>query len=306
MTKYKEKSIMKAPTRIALFSALLLLAGLAQAADPIMEREPNNPAPFAQFVDLSSGSASVQAVLGQIVGTVDDVDFFYFSGKEGDVVTIDIDGAMGGLRSFDSLIALFESAPGFPMLILNDDAPSLDPGSISLSDSRIDNFRLPKTGNYIVGVSNYPRYFQSGATLTGALSQIQNGDYTLVLTRATTRQVQQISIDIKPGSTGLAPINPKSGGKIPVALLSSTNFNALTVNQATLTFGRTGSEASLSQCGKDGEDVNGDGLPDLVCHFDNQKAGFQKGDTVGIVHGQTTAGAAFEGNGFLKVVPEKR
>ena len=42
----------------------------------------------------------------------------------------------------------------------------------------------------------------------------------------------------------------------------------ITVSDVTLRFGATGEEASLVRCGLAGEDVNGDGLRDLVCHFD--------------------------------------
>ncbi len=41
---------------------------------------------------------------------------------------------------------------------------------------------------------------------------------------------------------------------------------------------------SLAFCNR-GEDVNGDGLLDLVCHFTTNTAGFKPGDTVGILRG---------------------
>lgn len=54
-----------------------------------------------------------------------------------------------------------------------------------------------------------------------------------------------------------------------VAILSTTEFDAVTlVDQATLTFGATGTEPSWIRCGGSPEDVNDDGLADLVCLFD--------------------------------------
>ena len=76
-----------------------------------------------------------------------------------------------------------------------------------------------------------------------------------------------VSIDIKPGSYPNS-INPKSKGKIPVAILSTEGFDA--PNQIvpnSLTFGATGDEASLAFCNPKGKDINGDGSEDLVCHF---------------------------------------
>jgi hypothetical protein len=114
--------------------------------------------------------------------------------------------------------------------------------------------------------------------------------------------VGQISIDIKPGS-GDNPINMKSNGKIPVAILSAEGFNAVAaVNQNTLTFGKTGDEASLSHCGKNGEDVNSDGIADLVCHFQTKLTGFAVGDTEGILKGQTWAGDEILGTDSVRIL----
>lgn len=282
----------------------LLAAGWAQA-QTVSEVEVNHPIYQAQKLQFSTDSLTIEGVLGRVSGlAIDDLDFYAFHGQAGDVVTIDIDGAQGGLRSFDSYIGVYQAVPGFPLLRANDDAASIDPGSISRLDSRIDNFRLPATGNYVVLVSNYPRYPLSGGGVANP-GGVQNGDYKLVIS-GVTPEIMQINIDIKPGSTGLAPINPRAKGKIPVALLSSQNFNALSADPASLTFGASGNEGSLSHCGKSGEDVNGDGQLDLVCHFENQDANFEKGDLEGILRGRTNTGTAFEGRGLLKIVPEKR
>lgn len=99
--------------------------------------------------------------------------------------------------------------------------------------------------------------------------------------------VTEVAIDIKPGGFP-NPITQKSQGKIPVAVLSSTTFSAPeTVDTSSLTFGRTGDEQSLAMCNSTPENVNGDSLPDLVCHFNVQQTGFQLGDTAGILKGKT-------------------
>lgn len=286
-------------------SGILLAAGSAQAAQVVIsEAEPNSTITYAQKIDASSGNVAISAVFGNLSGSiVNDTDFYEFHAMAGDVLTLDIDGAMGGTRSFDSYIAIFGPGPKFEMLLPNDDAP-IDEGSISRYDSRIENFTVPVSGHYVVGVTSYAREFRNGGNLTTAALK-GNGDYKLIIT-GVTPDVQQINIEVKPGNDAIAPINPRSKGKIPVALLSSVKFNAMNVDVSSLTFGATGDEKSFSHCGQSGEDVNGDGRLDLVCHFENQVAGFEKGDLVGIVRGKMTWGTRIEGRAFLKVVNEKR
>ena len=113
------------------------------------------------------------------------------------------------------------------------------------------------------------------------------------------------SIDIKPGSE-LNSINPIVKGKIPVAILSTIDFYAPDdVETESLTFGATGDEESLAFCNSNPEDVNSDGLDDLVCHFFTQKTGFKCGDVEGILRGQTEdeMPLALEGSDSVRIVP---
>jgi hypothetical protein len=105
-----------------------------------------------------------------------------------------------------------------------------------------------------------------------------------------------VSIDIKPGSE-TNPINTKSMGTIPVAILSTADFDAPSmVDKNSLTFGISGEEESLAFCNDGAEDVNEDGLLDLMCHFDTQLALF--GGTrarFGHLKGYTIDGVALKG-----------
>jgi len=99
-------------------------------------------------------------------------------------------------------------------------------------------------------------------------------------------------------------INAGNNGQISVAILSASTFDAVTsVDRSSLTFGRTGNEQSFAFCNTGGEDVNGDGLADLVCQFETQMTGFQSGDTVGILRGKTVQGAPIIGQGAIALVP---
>ncbi|MDH5648173.1 MAG: PPC domain-containing protein [Gammaproteobacteria bacterium] len=292
--------------KTCLYAATLsaILFGTTALAADVMEEEPNQPIYNAQALSVDIEMA-VYAVLGDIGGgNTTDLDFYSFYGQADDVVTVDIDGGMGGAQSVDTVIAIFGPGPYYQMLRLNDDATSIDPGSTHRFDSRIDNFHLPATGRYYVGVSNYPRYFQNGGVVTNA-TRGASGDYTLVIT-GVSPDVQMIDIEVKPGNHEWAPINPKSRGKIPVAILSTGSFDARNVDLTTLTFGSTGDEASLSHCGKSNQDFNNDGRLDVMCHFNNQDASFNYSDIEGILRGATTDGTRIEGRAPLKMVPQKQ
>lgn len=117
---------------------------------------------------------------------------------------------------------------------------------------------------------------------------------------------QMVDIDIKPGSLPNS-VNWTSRGRIPVAILSSITFDALgEVDGTSLTFGRTGDELSLAFCGSTPEDVNSDGLLDVVCHFETGAAGFLLGDTQGVLKGKTLGGIPIKGTDSVRIVPTTR
>jgi len=303
----------KLHVRSAILAAVLGAAAVPGVAQAVNEMEPNNPVSSAQQLTIiveegqPTGGVTANGVLGNLTGApVLDLDFYVFRGQEGDVVTVDIDGGMGGARRVDTTLGIFGPGPTYELLRSNDDAGlPLDVGSTYPNDSRIDNFVLPATGDYTVGVSSWPRRFTTGGTTTSTrLNSFSNGDYTLVIS-GVAAPVVYINIDIKPGDDeSLSPINPKSKGKIPVALLGSKDFRVSEVNVTTLTFGRTGDEASLSKC-SGREDINDDTYPDMVCHFDNQRAEFSPTSEEGILKGMLDDRVSIEGRGRLKVVPEK-
>lgn len=112
-------------------------------------------------------------------------------------------------------------------------------------------------------------------------------------------QVQEVSIDIKPGSFPNS-INPRSKGKIPVAILTTDTFDATTVDETTVLFGPTGSEAAPVQVAL--EDVDGDLDTDMILHFNTQETGIVCGDTSASLTGQTFSGQAIEGSDSISTV----
>ena len=115
-----------------------------------------------------------------------------------------------------------------------------------------------------------------------------------------------VSIDIMPGKHHES-INLHSHGEITVAILSTPGFYASDiVDKDSLTFGRTGTEDSLAFCYHRPEDINEDGLEDLVCHFYTEDTGFQCGDTEGILKGTTKDGMHIQGSDSVKIIPCKK
>jgi hypothetical protein len=114
-------------------------------------------------------------------------------------------------------------------------------------------------------------------------------------------RVIEVDIDIKPGSD-VNPINPRSRGVIPVAILGSDTFDVADVDASTLAFGPD--RAPLAQGGGlQVVDVNGDGFPDLLAHFRTQETGIAFGDTEACVSGELLDGTPFEGCYSVSTVP---
>ncbi len=119
-------------------------------------------------------------------------------------------------------------------------------------------------------------------------------------------EVPPIAIDVLPGNAG-NEIRLRTAKTIEVAILSSAQFDARTVDVTSLRFGRTGTEDSIARNRKTGavqfslRDVNGDGRLDLVASYDVKKAGFQVGDTRAILTGRLANGLAFTAEDAIRV-----
>ena len=83
----------------------------------------------------------------------------------------------------------------------------------------------------------------------------------------------EVEIDIKPGSDPNS-INPSLEGDLPVAILGSDSFDVANVDVTTLAFGPDGASFEHSH-GPHFEDVNGDGLTDLMAHYRVEETGLR-------------------------------
>ncbi|UCG70860.1 MAG: FecR domain-containing protein [Thermoplasmata archaeon] len=135
----------------------------------------------------------------------------------------------------------------------------------------------------------------SGSVETGEIISYQ-------ATCAETEVPMNVLIDIKPGSFPNA-VNPNNWGIIPVSILTTDNFDAVTVDPATVRFGAEGTEAEPIHHAL--EDVDLDGDIDMIFHFKTKDTGIQSGDISAHLKGSTFNGKEFEGLDSITTVGTK-
>lgn len=110
--------------------------------------------------------------------------------------------------------------------------------------------------------------------------------------------VLAVSVDIMPGGD-TNPVNPVSMGVISVAILTTADFDATTVDPQTVTFGPAGATEAHGRGHV--EDVDQDGDVDLLLHFRTHETGLQPGDTEACLAGETFSGNPFQGCDVITV-----
>ena len=113
----------------------------------------------------------------------------------------------------------------------------------------------------------------------------------------------EVQIDIKPG-TNPNIVNLESKGTVPVAILSSPSFSAATVSPLTVRLAGVpvrlrGNGTPMASI----EDVNGDGLLDLVLHFSTQALPRLTSDTDITLVGETFDGQLIIGSDSIVIAP---
>jgi hypothetical protein len=112
-----------------------------------------------------------------------------------------------------------------------------------------------------------------------------------------------VAIDITPGDYPNA-VDSHSSGVVSVAIVSTPDFSApQDIDHPSLTFGRNGDEQSLDACHPSAEDVNDDGLLDLICAFQIGHTTFQCDDTEGILQGKLLDGRFIQGMDSILTEP---
>ncbi|OGO47046.1 MAG: hypothetical protein A2W34_07520 [Chloroflexi bacterium RBG_16_64_32] len=114
----------------------------------------------------------------------------------------------------------------------------------------------------------------------------------------TTPTPLNISVDLKPGSDPNST-NLDSRGAIPVAILTTPDFDAADVDRDTVLF----EGASPLQHGRSVEDVDEDGDLDLIMHFRTRETDIAEDATEACLTGQTFDGLPIQGCDIIRIVP---
>lgn len=139
--------------------------------------------------------------------------------------------------------------------------------------------------------ANTQYYLQITAGASGyaddssAYTQSSDWEFTFEL------DVPEVAIDVLPEDSG-NKVYPNKSGKLPVAVLSSAEFNATQVNPATLRFGSA--EAQIAEAVTI-ENVDGEFGDDTVAQFKVEESGIFCNDTEVELRGTTYAGDHFIG-----------
>lgn len=169
-----------------------------------------------------------------------------------------------------------------------------DASSIDQNLSRLlIGFDLADNGSYFSGSIDEVRIYDRALSQSEIAELASSNPPTLAVT-----------IDIKPGSYPNS-INLGSAGVVPVAILSSSEFDARQVDPATVSL--AGAKVKLIgkgdkfSCGA--QDVDGDGLLDLVCHVVTAQFMIEPGDSVAVLEASTVDGQAIRGEDSIRIVP---
>jgi streptogramin lyase len=145
-----------------------------------------------------------------------------------------------------------------------------------------------------------PGIIKSDSDGTIYLTDADNGVRRIV---KIARFVTSVNVDIKPGCD---PNCFKSDGHgvIPVAIFSDSGFDATQVDPATISLdgqgvrivGKGNTQAHV-------EDVDGDGLDDLVVQIEDTDETYEEGNAIAILSGETFDGTSFEGSDSICIVP---
>jgi len=147
----------------------------------------------------------------------------------------------------------------------------------------------------------------AGMTFTGDMTQMQvfYGLYGYGATHSVTFEditvtgclaTIEVEIDIKPGSDPNS-INLKSKGVVPVAVLTTDDFDASNVDPETVVF------AGASPMRWTMEDVDGDDDDDMLFHFKTQELNLTEDSTEATLTGEAYIGQPVKGTDTVNIVP---
>ena len=123
--------------------------------------------------------------------------------------------------------------------------------------------------------------------------------------KVVTSPIKAVDIDTKPGSDPNSINCNNEKGVIPVAILTTADFDATTVDHTTVTFegaGETHVNKKSGEPRRHEEDVDGDGDTDLVLHFRLGDTSLTCSSNEGVLRGETFDGHAIVGSDDIRMI----
>jgi len=120
---------------------------------------------------------------------------------------------------------------------------------------------------------------------------------------ATIPAATPVRIDIKPGSFPNT-INLGSSGNVPVAIFSTATFDATELDPQTVSL--AGASVRIRGRGApaaSAQDIDADGLLDLLVHVDTEALELSEQDTEAVLVGRTLGGTNVQGSDSVRIVP---
>lgn len=136
--------------------------------------------------------------------------------------------------------------------------------------------------------------WETSGDVYGLLDDHDASKYGALIIETCPPPVIYVVIDIKPGSD-VNPINPRSRGRVPVAILTTGDLDAYTVDPATVAF------AGAAPLRWSIEDVDGDGQMDMILFFATQELSLTPDDLEAYLTGETFDGEGLAGADTVKV-----
>ena len=179
-------------------------------------------------------------------------------------------------------------------------------GNVTMLASQITDPLTPNLPTSVMWTMN-GRFFAEPndcCQFSSLLDEVRLSDVALSPDQFLVSPVLSVTINIKPPAQAPVPINLKSNA-LPVAILSSPTFDATQVNPATIklsgaSVGSKGDSSGQFACSA--QDVNGDGLPDLVCQLINSELQLASNATMVTLTATTFSGQMISGGEAIKIV----
>ena len=178
-------------------------------------------------------------------------------------------------------VLLVDVAPAYTILAVG----ASDPNLVAIAAATYGNGRVVfETGN------SHPWSLRPGSD-----AYLQQ----LIGWAATPATERVVSIDIKPGDD-VNSINLRSKGVVPVAVLTTPEFDAVTLDPSTVLF------AEAAPVRWRVEDVDCDGDADMLFHFRTQSLNLTRESTEASLVGSTYDGQSIRGTDSVNLVPPKK